>query len=126
MLWVLLYCATFSLGCGGVYDDVSQHLVYTVSVWCLTQQWLNGNHSVSGDEGSIPSEKEYFSFKILVSKSVSKYNQEMTNNWDLFVLGPLLAILSTPRPVCVRFSLNSSLKGVPHIEVPPENKTITL
>lgn len=36
-----------------------------------------------------------------------------THNWDLLVLGPELAMLRTPRPVCERLGRNSSLKGFP-------------
>ena len=52
-----------------------------------------------------------------------QYNLEtptsMTYNCDLLVLGPVFAILRTPRPVCVRFGFNSSLKALPHIDCPP-------
>ena len=43
----------------------------------------------------------------------------MTHNWDLLVLGPELAMLSTPLPVCDRFGRNSSLKGFPQKDSPP-------
>jgi len=44
---------------------------------------------------------------------------KMAYNWDLFVCGPEFAMLNTPRPVCVRFGLNSSLKASPQIDLPP-------
>ena len=37
----------------------------------------------------------------------------------MFVFGPELAMLSTPRPLCVRFGLNSSLKASPQTDLPP-------
>lgn len=43
----------------------------------------------------------------------------VTYNCEPFVLGPELAIESTPRPVCVRFGLNSSSNGLPQIDLPP-------
>lgn len=47
------------------------------------------------------------------------HTEQDTYNWDLFVFGPELAILSIPRPAWVKFGLNSSLKGWPHIDWPP-------
>mmetsp|Transcript_42680 Transcript_42680/g.71223 ORF Transcript_42680/g.71223 Transcript_42680/m.71223 type:complete len:210 (-) Transcript_42680:554-1183(-) len=43
----------------------------------------------------------------------------MMKNWDPFVWGPELAILSTPRPSCVRLERSSSLKGCPQMDLPP-------
>ena len=40
-------------------------------------------------------------------------------NWDLFVLGPALAILSMPRPVCCSFELHSSRNGLFQMDFPP-------
>lgn len=42
-----------------------------------------------------------------------------THNWDLLLLGPELAMLRTPRPVCERLGRNSSLKGFPQYDSPP-------
>lgn len=40
-------------------------------------------------------------------------------NWLEFVFGPLLAIATIPRSVCLRLSLNSSSNLRPQIELPP-------
>ena len=53
------------------------------------------------------------------SKKQSCEQWKTAYNWDLFVFGPEFAILSTPRPVCVRFGLNSSLKASPQTDLPP-------
>lgn len=42
-----------------------------------------------------------------------------TNNCDLLVLVPAFAIDRIPRPVWVKFGLNSSSNGFPHIDCPP-------
>ena len=48
-----------------------------------------------------------------------RVNDENTHNWDLLVLVPELAMLSIPRPECVRLGLNSSGNAPPHIDSPP-------
>ena len=40
-------------------------------------------------------------------------------NWLLLLLGPLLAMLTTPSPLCVSDGWNSSAKGWPQMELPP-------
>lgn len=42
-----------------------------------------------------------------------------THNCDLLVLGPELAMLRIPRPVCDRLGRNSSRKGLPQDDSPP-------
>lgn len=47
--------------------------------------------------------------------------KNISYNWDLLVFGPEFAMLRTPRPVWDRFGRNSSLKGFPQRDSPPEN-----
>lgn len=45
----------------------------------------------------------------------------MSYNWDLLVFGPEFAMLRIPRPVWDRLGRNSSLKGFPQKDSPPED-----
>ena len=44
---------------------------------------------------------------------------KVMKNWLPLVLGPELAIESTPRPSCRSLFVHSSLKGLPHMLSPP-------
>ena len=48
--------------------------------------------------------------------------KKVSHNWDLLVSGPELAMLRMPRPAWDRLGRNSSLKGFPQKDSPPENK----
>ena len=54
-----------------------------------------------------------------ISDRTTTYFRRFTYNCDLFVLGPELAILNIPRPVCVRLGLNSSANGDFQYDSPP-------
>lgn len=50
-------------------------------------------------------------------------SEEASYNWDLLVLGPELAMLRIPRPAWDRLGRNSSLKGLPQDDSPPEKQS---
>jgi len=57
--------------------------------------------------------------QLVKTQQVHQPLQIKTYNCEVFVLGPALAMLRMPRPLCLRVCTISSLSGLPHADLPP-------